>query len=54
MVVGAGSVIRNAVIDKNVVVPPGTRIGVDREEDEARFTVSDGGVVVLPKNYKFD
>ncbi len=51
--VGAGSQIRNAIIDKNVIVPAGTRIGFDDEQDRARFTVSDGGVVAIPKNYKF-
>ena len=30
-----------------------TRIGFDREEDAARFTVSDGGIVAVPKRYKF-
>ncbi len=52
--IGEGAIVRKAVLDKNVVVPPGVRIGVDREEDEARFTVSDGGVVAVPKNYRFD
>jgi glucose-1-phosphate adenylyltransferase len=43
-------VIRNAIIDKNVVVPDGALIGVDHAEDRRRgFTVSDGGVTVLGK-----
>jgi glucose-1-phosphate adenylyltransferase len=46
--------IKNAIIDKEVVVPPGTRIGYDAEEDRARgFTISSGGVVVVPKRYRF-
>ncbi len=51
--VGAGAIIKRAVVDKNVVIPPGARIGVDLEEDAARFTVSDGGVVAIPKGYRF-
>ena len=39
--------IRNTVIDKNCVVPEGTVIGVDAEEDAKRFTVSPGGVVLV-------
>ena len=48
--VGAGAVIHRAILDKNVVVPPGARIGVDPAEDRQRFHVSDGGIVVVPKN----
>ena len=41
-------------MDKDVIVPPGTRIGVNPEEDRARgFTVTDSGVVVVPKGYVF-
>jgi glucose-1-phosphate adenylyltransferase len=47
--IGRGAIVRNAIIDKKVVIPPGTRIGVDPEHDRARFHVSDGGVVVIGK-----
>ncbi|MBO0828841.1 MAG: glucose-1-phosphate adenylyltransferase [Streptosporangiales bacterium] len=51
--VGRHAVVRRAILDKNVQVPEGVRIGVDREEDEARgFTVSKDGVVVLGKDQK--
>ena len=52
--IGEGAIVKRAVLDKTVVVPPNTRIGVDREEDEARFGVSAGGIVTVPKNYRFD
>ncbi len=49
--VGRGAVVRRAILDKNVRVPPGVRIGVDAEEDRARgFTISERGVVVLGKD----
>lgn len=47
--VGRHCVIRRAIIDKNVIIPPGTRIGVDPEEDKARFQVTPSGLVVIPK-----
>jgi len=51
--VSEGVRIQKSIIDKNVFVPPNTRIGFSREEDEARgFKVSDG-ITVVPKNYVF-
>jgi glucose-1-phosphate adenylyltransferase len=52
--IGRDCVIRNAIIDKNVAVPPGTRIGVDLEEDRARgLTVTPSGGVAVPKSFRF-
>jgi glucose-1-phosphate adenylyltransferase len=50
--VGRGAVVRHAIVDKNVVIPDGARIGVDLDEDRARFTVTPSGVRVLEKNQK--
>jgi len=47
--VGRGAIVRGAVVDKNVQIPEGFRIGDDPEADRRRFTVSTGGVVVIGK-----
>ncbi len=48
--VGRHALVRNAIVDKNVVVPPGCHIGLDHDHDRARgFTVSDNGIVVVGK-----
>jgi glucose-1-phosphate adenylyltransferase len=42
--------VRRAILDKDVYVEPGAQVGVDLKADrEAGFTVSDAGVVVIPK-----
>jgi glucose-1-phosphate adenylyltransferase len=51
--IGAGARIRNAIIDKDVTVPPGTEIGFDAEKDRRHFTVTDSGLVVIPKEQPF-
>jgi glucose-1-phosphate adenylyltransferase len=47
--VGRGAVVRRAIVDKNVRIAAGAQIGVDPVVDRERFTVSDGGIVVIPK-----
>jgi glucose-1-phosphate adenylyltransferase len=51
--IGDNCRIRNCIIDKEVIVPNGERIGHDRKRDQERFTISEGGVVVVPKGYRF-
>lgn len=46
--------IRNCIIDKYVTVPDHETIGFDEELDRKRFTVSEQGIVVVPKHYRFD
>lgn len=45
--IGRHCTIKKAVIDKGCIIPPNTMIGVDPEEDAARFHVSEGGVVLV-------
>ncbi len=47
--VGRNAAVRRAIVDKNVRIDPGARIGFDAAADRARFTVSDAGIVVVPK-----
>ena len=50
-VIGPHAVVRNAIIDKDVVVPAGAEVGVDKDHDRARgFVISDGGVTVVGKS----
>ena len=47
--VGRNATVRRAVVDKNVHIGEGQEIGVDPGRDRERFTVSDNGIVIVPK-----
>ena len=51
--VGNKAKLLKCIIDKDVRVPAGESIGLDPDKDRERFTVSPGGVVVVPKHYRF-
>jgi glucose-1-phosphate adenylyltransferase len=51
--VGEGAQLRRCIIDKHVMIPPGEKVGFDLARDTERFTVSDRGIVVIPKGYRF-
>jgi glucose-1-phosphate adenylyltransferase len=47
--IARNAVVRKAILDKNVRVEPNAEIGLDRDADRERFTVSTGGIVVIGK-----
>lgn len=48
--IGRRAKLRKVIVDKNVTIPAGTQIGFDRDKDSSLFTVTDGGVTVVPKD----
>ncbi len=51
--IGAGARLNRCIIDKNVVIPNFERIGLDRDADSERYTVSENGIVVIEKERRF-
>lgn len=49
--IGRHAVVRRAIICTGVRVPEHARIGVDENEDRARFIVTEGRVTVVPEGY---
>jgi len=52
--VGERAMLQRCIVDKDVVIPPDEKIGYDPKRDAQRFSVSDEGVVVVPKGYRFN
>jgi glucose-1-phosphate adenylyltransferase len=49
--IGEGAVVRRAILDKNVTVSAGAKLGIDHDHDRARgFSVTGDGIVVVGKN----
>jgi glucose-1-phosphate adenylyltransferase len=53
VVVGPRAHLRNCIVDKGVKVPADETVGYDAQLDAQRFTISETGVVVVPKLYRF-
>ena len=45
--IGENCVIRKCIIDSDCVIAPGTRIGVDAQEDRKRFRVTESGITLV-------
>jgi len=50
--IGRHAKIRRTIIDKDVQIPQKTEIGYDLDEDAKRFTVTESGIVVVPKGLR--
>jgi len=46
-IVGKRAQVRRAILDKNVIIPDGARIGFDPEEDKKHYHVTETGIVVI-------
>jgi glucose-1-phosphate adenylyltransferase len=53
VVVGKGVKLKRCIVDKWAKIPDGFEIGVDREADAKRFTISESGIVVVPVGHDF-
>jgi len=53
VIVGEGAQLRRCIVDKHVVIPAGETIGFDCARDAERFTVSESGIAVIGKGYRF-
>jgi glucose-1-phosphate adenylyltransferase len=51
--IGRHAKLRRVIVDKYVHIPPGVEIGYNLEEDRRRFSMTDSGVVVIPRNACF-
>jgi glucose-1-phosphate adenylyltransferase len=51
--VGRHAKLRRVIVDKYVHIPPAIEIGYNLDEDRRRFSVTDSGVVVIPRNACF-
>lgn len=52
--VGRHAKLKNVIVDKDVTIPAGMEIGMNADHDRDRgFTVTESGVVVVPKSYVF-
>ncbi len=49
VIIGRYAQLKRCIVDKDVIIPEHFKIGYDEEQDKRLFTVSDSGIVVVPK-----
>ncbi len=52
--VGRHSRLRRCIVDKGVKIPANTSVGYDLDLDRQRFTVTESGIVVVPKGAEIE
>ncbi|MDA0709776.1 MAG: glucose-1-phosphate adenylyltransferase [bacterium] len=52
--IGQNARLHKCIIDEGVHIPSNTQIGLDAESDRKRFSVTQGGVVIIPKGIPID
>lgn len=52
--VGRRARVSRAIVDKGVHIPAGFVVGEDLEDDRRRFLVTDGGIVVIPRESRLE
>ncbi len=50
VMVGKGAKVKRAIVDKWHTIEPGDQIGYDLEADRQKYTVSESGIVVVPRD----
>ena len=54
-IIGKNVKINKSIIEKKVNIPDNETVGIDRKKDESRgFTVTNSGITIIPKGYKFE
>jgi glucose-1-phosphate adenylyltransferase len=51
--VGRAATVHRAIIDKGVHVPDRTTIGLDRDADSRRYTITTKGIVIVPRGMQY-
>lgn len=52
-IIGRNVTVQNAIVDKEVIIPNGYKIGVDQDNDRRFFNITDKGIVIIPKKSPF-
>ena len=52
--VGRNAKVRKAIVDEGVAIPEGCSVGYDPNEDGSRFTMSPGGIAIVPRGISLE